>query len=185
MSESDTSNVQRIFEATDLKTICESSIGAPLNALFTTKKNLLDTWLQECFTEITDNGTVVGYEPIILKVESSDDSGNMVMLNIPKYLAYGKIGHPTLDSMDINIEWFASAQFSKSSNKNIATSNINVSKINTEEANIAAKVSVNMKLSGNTNPTSADDSFKTLSEFIASQNIVIGSTTTEQPIPTE
>ena len=171
---SDNPNVQKIFEATDLKTICESSIGAPLSALFTTKKNLLDTWLKECFTETFDlNGASTGYEPVIIQISSSNEAGDAVLLNIPKYLAYGKIGHPTLDSMDVNIEWFASAQFSTSAGEASTRNNINVSKINTEEANVAAKVSVSMKLSGNTTATSAEDSFKTLSEFIAGQNTVI------------
>jgi hypothetical protein len=167
-----TSNIQKIFESTDLKTICESSIGAPINSIFATKKNLLNNWTAECFTTETDISGNEIFKPIILKVESTNADGETLMLNVPKYLAYGKIGIPKLDSMDINIEWFASSQFSRSSEENvISNTNINVSKLNTSEtANVAAKVSVNMKISGNITSTSADDTFKSLSEFIAAQN---------------
>lgn len=169
MANTDT-NIQKIFEYTDLVAICESSINVPLNSIFNTKKQMLDNWLDECFTTQEQSDGSVVYIPIVLKILSTNDAGDTIELNVPKYLSYGKIGTPTLDKMEVKIEWSVSSQFSRGDIEQKAITNINITKVDASSGNSAAKVNVNLSLIGNTTATSADETFKSLSQFIAAQN---------------
>jgi len=166
---------QKIFETTDLASICESSISAPTYAVSKMNKDMLDKWIAECFVmKMAADGTTPlvppVFVPIVLQMSSTNESGETIVLNVPKYLAYGKPSHSVLDSMEIKIDWNVSAQFVRTDTPEKTVSNMTLSNVNTESANIAAKVSVSMKLSNKPELTTLDDAFKTLSDFIGSRN---------------
>jgi hypothetical protein len=154
------------FVATDLAAVCNTSIGAPIEALLKAKKTMTDTFLNDNFDRDEKTGV---YVPKILTFETTNANGETFTVNVPKYTRGGKTGRIQLDSMDVNIEWNASAQYDTTNITSGFVNNIGVSAIDSTTESVAAKVSVNMKLSGNTAPVPTNSSFLLLTNFITSQ----------------